>query len=664
MRSWRLGWLLLVLVCSIAAVVYGCGAEARNFGGADSGPGDATVEGSVGDGAEPKDASPSSDAPVDAVAATYTVSGFVTGLKGAGLELGLGAERLTIAPADGGPVPFAFKTKLPTDAPYAVIVEAQPSGPPQICGTIAGSGKIGTGDVTDIEVSCDTVRFALGGQVQGLLGNGLVLRNNGADNLSVNPASDAGADGGDAGLPPPVPFTFATKIESGSDFDVSVFAQPTNPSQTCDVSGAKGTVVGGDVNTVTVNCTTNTYTVGGNVTGLAGTGLKLKNNGGDEIAVNALGQFSFPTPVPSGTQYLVTVSAQPTNAWQTCTVTSETGTVGGGKVNTVAVDCITNTYSVGGGVSGLADGGSGVKLTNDASDASDEITVTQNGPFTFPTKVPSGQGYDVEVSSNPTNPWQTCLVTSGSGPIAGSDVKDLSVVCTMKSFTVGGNVTGLVGSGLKLKNNGADEISVPPTDFTFPTAVLSGQPYDVKVSVQPVGSICNVSGGSGQMLGANVINVQVGCTTGTIVGGQSTTSTQPIPPDTLLARSITIGSSTKAYAVGGFWSSASCSVKYALYADSAGAPGTLLGTTGVATTTGSGATEAVLATPVTLAAGTYWLATLSQTACNGHYEPTGGNGYAAHVGSVGFAGSFPDPYGTSAAGGAGFDLSLFTRTGP
>src|SRR5581483_8062728 len=113
----------------------------------------------------------------------------------------------------------------------------------------------------------------------------------------------------------------------------------------------------GPITSVVVTCTTNTYTVGGTVTGLAGTGLALRNNGGDQIAVGGNGAFTFPTRVASGAAYAVTVAAQPSGPTQTCVVASGGGTIGAANVQSVTVTCTTNTYHVIASVSGLAGGG-------------------------------------------------------------------------------------------------------------------------------------------------------------------------------------------------------------------------------------------------------------------------------------------------------------------
>lgn len=82
------------------------------------------------------------------------------------------------------------------------------------------------------------------------------------------------------------------------------------------------------------------YTVGGTASGLAGSGLVLRNSGGDDLHVSADGTFAFATAVTSGTAYVVTVATQPTLPTQNCTVAHGSGTVGTANVTDVAVSCV------------------------------------------------------------------------------------------------------------------------------------------------------------------------------------------------------------------------------------------------------------------------------------------------------------------------------------
>ncbi|MGH8297439.1 MAG: choice-of-anchor tandem repeat GloVer-containing protein, partial [Steroidobacteraceae bacterium] len=80
-----------------------------------------------------------------------------------------------------------------------------------------------------------------------------------------------------------------------------------------------------------------TYSVGGSISGLTQSGLVLTDNGADAntIAANAT-QFTMPTQVADGGNYVIAVGTQP--AGETCTVIDGAGAVSG-AVTSVAVDC-------------------------------------------------------------------------------------------------------------------------------------------------------------------------------------------------------------------------------------------------------------------------------------------------------------------------------------
>src|SRR5205085_1109046 len=143
--------------------------------------------------------------------------------------------------------------------------------------------------------------------------------------------------------------------------------------------------------------------------GLVGQGLVLAN-GSRTVPINSNGTFGFSDPVASGTPYAITVSAQPTNPSQTCTVTGGTGVVGASDVTSIAVRCGTDAFTIGGTVTGLS--GAGLVLENNAGDP---LTVSVDGSFTFGAPVASGAPYSVAVKTQPTNPWQTCTVANGTG---------------------------------------------------------------------------------------------------------------------------------------------------------------------------------------------------------------------------------------------------------
>ena len=84
------------------------------------------------------------------------------------------------------------------------------------------------------------VTYTVGGSVSGLTSSGLVLQDNGGNNLTV-PANATS-------------FTFSTALASGSPYSVTVLTQPPSPAQNCSVADGSGTVGSANVNGVQVAC--------------------------------------------------------------------------------------------------------------------------------------------------------------------------------------------------------------------------------------------------------------------------------------------------------------------------------------------------------------------------------------------------------------------------
>ncbi len=104
-------------------------------------------------------------------------------------------------------------------------------------------------------------------------------------------------------------------------------------------------------------------------------------------------------------------------------------------------------YSLGGTVSGLADGETVVLQNNGV----DDLAITLNGAFTFSTPVSDLAAYNVAVLTHPDN--QFCRVNNGSGTINGTNILDVSVTC----FDLFTDVTAIATGDnhtIALKNDG------------------------------------------------------------------------------------------------------------------------------------------------------------------------------------------------------------------
>jgi len=187
-----------------------------------------------------------------------------------------------------------------------------------------------------------------------------------------------------------------------------------------------------------------TYTVGGTVTGLNGTGLILQTNAGDVVPVSAAGAFTFANQLGSGAAYTVTVKTQPSA--QTCTVTNGSGTVGTANVTTVAVACSTGAgqYTVGGTVSGLVGSGLTLAICHPVPSRGSDVNIVcnslrpigANGAFTLDAVYPAGySGHDyVSITQQPTSPPQDCVISNAAISIQTANDTNVAVACARFSY--------------------------------------------------------------------------------------------------------------------------------------------------------------------------------------------------------------------------------------
>jgi 6-phosphogluconolactonase (cycloisomerase 2 family) len=179
--------------------------------------------------------------------------------------------------------------------------------------------------------------YTIGGTVTGLTGKGLVLvlqNNNEAIAISASGA-----------------FTFPTPVGRGLYYTVFVNTQPiSSPAQLCTVAHNDGVALA-NVTTVAVTCGPG-YTVGGTVTGLAGSGLVLQifakgyggrpERGSSPLYINANGAFALDTLFPPNTvadTVYVAVAQQPNTPTQHCVVSNGTVNIANQNQTDVLVAC-------------------------------------------------------------------------------------------------------------------------------------------------------------------------------------------------------------------------------------------------------------------------------------------------------------------------------------
>lgn len=154
--------------------------------------------------------------------------------------------------------------------------------------------------------------------------------------------------------------------------------------------------------------------------------------------------------------------------------------------------------TVGGTLTGLPSGTS-VTLQNNGRD---NLTLTQNGRFTFNNTLDDGDDYNVTVLTRPASANCTPSNNTGSINSKGDDVENVLVTC-VASGNLTGTVSGLAtGAFVRLSNgvagSGAATLDVNANgNFAFSGTLANGTAYTVSVSQNPSGQTCSVTGASG-----------------------------------------------------------------------------------------------------------------------------------------------------------------------
>jgi len=135
---------------------------------------------------------------------------------------------------------FTFDQGLIDMQDYSVTVLEQPVSPNQQCNINNALGIVDLKNISNIEVSCETIQYTVGGVVSGLDdGNQLTIQNNGANPLLITSNGS---------------FDFSMPLDDGSSYEISVLTQPSNPIQACRIDQAEGLLSGNNVTDVQVTC--------------------------------------------------------------------------------------------------------------------------------------------------------------------------------------------------------------------------------------------------------------------------------------------------------------------------------------------------------------------------------------------------------------------------
>lgn len=174
----------------------------------------------------------------------------------------------------------------------------------------------------------DNGNLSLAVKVQGLFKPGLVLKN-GDQTVAVNPQASGTTT-----------VYFPNLIAEDSNINIEIQTQAT--ATVCEPVASTATNIKANYYSAlqpVVNCTTNSYKLGGVVAGLTQDQLVL-TNGSVTVTIRPEtgASFVFPGSVFDGANYGVTVLTQPTGL--ACTVDNGVGTMPSGDVMNLSVSCV------------------------------------------------------------------------------------------------------------------------------------------------------------------------------------------------------------------------------------------------------------------------------------------------------------------------------------
>jgi 6-phosphogluconolactonase (cycloisomerase 2 family) len=262
------------------------------------------------------------------------------------------------------------------------------------------------------------------------------------------------------------------------------------------------------------------FTIGGTVSGLAGSGLVLQNNAGDDLNISADGNFTFATSLANGGTYTVTVMTQPKVLSQTCTVSNGIGTVTALPVSNVVVSCVTPpprfAYTAN---SNMAFGVYSISAFT-VNAATGALTPVAGSPFTtggaFPSAVtvdPTGKfAYVTHQNSDDISAFTIDTITGALTPVAGSPFATESY-----PHSVAVDPTGKFAYVSSSLNVSAYSIDATTGALTL----VPGSPFATggnawSVAVDPTGSFVYVANGATWTVSAYSIDAATGALTAVV----------------------------------------------------------------------------------------------------------------------------------------------------
>lgn len=229
---------------------------------------------------------------------------------------------------------------------------------------------------------------------------------------------------------------------------------------------------GGGGGSTSIDTSASRFSISANVSGLnAGNQIEL-SNGSDSVTATEDGLIHFNNRLAKGTQYSVSISAQPSG--QTCTVSYSSGTITSVNITNILVNCSNNpapTYSISYSISGL-----GNSETIAVTDGNQTIVSSSDSTNSFTNQLTSNSNYIISISTQPLN--QFCTITNSVGTITNSNITNILINCySVYNFNGSNviytpNVTGIVtGNSPRTYNLWA---KIDPANFSDAIMISQG----------------------------------------------------------------------------------------------------------------------------------------------------------------------------------------------
>ena len=306
---------------------------------------------------------------------------------------------------------ITLPTQLKNGANYNITLADTPTNPNYTCIATDGSSYIQGADIL-IEVNCSIDMHTVSGNISGLTGTGLVLQNNGAQDINISATQTE--------------FNFPAQ-EDGSDYLVSVANQPNG--QFCTVTQGYGSINGGDINNVQVTCHQNRHSIKGSISGLLTSLVLLNLDTGESLAITGNDSFNFQDQAENSHYNIMVAFPGPQNPSQSCSISNSQGVIQ--QDVTLEVVCVVDSFRVRVMVYnqsldslGNLTPFSGLVLQNNASNdlTINNASVTYSEAY-FPFQL-DGSPYSITVLTQPAG--FNCRVTeeadSSSGNLSGANV--------------------------------------------------------------------------------------------------------------------------------------------------------------------------------------------------------------------------------------------------